>query len=98
MSNALKKLQPEKPITAKLKNDFTKIADFRQFVKSTLKVNTNGELVVSILSGQESFKISPMAEGNAWTILPENQSEYKSGSLVNILPFNKDLKLEVDEE
>jgi molybdopterin molybdotransferase len=83
----LQGLEPEQPLIAQLSNNFTKKGNFRQFLKSNLETDSNGQLVVSISSGQESFKISPMAESNAWVILEEDQNEYRSGSLVSVLPY-----------
>jgi molybdopterin molybdotransferase len=89
MMRALQGLSPEQPLMARLENSFVKKGNFRQFLKATLKVNPTGELLVTISSGQESFKISPMAENNAWAALEEPQTEYKVGALIPVFPFSK---------
>lgn len=86
---ALQGLPAEQPVMARLENGFTKKGKFRQFLKATLKANANGELLASISSGQESFKISPMAESNAWAVLAEEQTDYKAGTLIPVFPFGK---------
>ena len=81
-------LDVEKPLFARLKNKFTKKGNFRQFLKSTLEFSSDGILQISINEGQESFKISPMAQSNAWTILEENKTEFLSGDLLQIVPIS----------
>ncbi len=81
----------QKPLIAKLANDFTKKGDFRQFLKANLTNNANGELLVDISGGQESFKISPMAQSNAWVVLNEGQAQLKAGDLVTVFPFGGSL-------
>jgi molybdopterin molybdotransferase len=83
--------EPQQPLIAKLTNDFTKKGDFRQFLKANLTNNANGELLVDISGGQESFKISPMAQSNAWVVLSEEQTQLKAGDLVTVFPFGGSL-------
>lgn len=64
---ALQGLPTEQPLMARLTNPFTKKGDFRQFLKATLTSYMEGELLATISSGQESFKIRPLAESNAYT-------------------------------
>lgn len=81
-------LDVEKPLFARLKNKFTKKGNFRQFLKSTLEFSSDGILQISINEGQESFKISPMAQSNAWTILEENKTEFLPGDLLQVVPIS----------
>lgn len=81
-------LDVEKPLFARLKNKFTKKGNFKQFLKSNLEIDTYGHLQVSISDGQESFKISPMAQNNVWTILEENKTEFLSGDLLQVVPIS----------
>lgn len=84
---ALQGLVPEQPVMARLENAFAKKGNFRPFLKATLKTNADGELSVVIASGQESFKILPMAESNAWAVLEEDRLEYEAGSCIPVFPF-----------
>lgn len=84
---ALQGLEPEQPLMARLENGFIKKGNFRQFLKSRLSANAKGELVATVSSGQESFKISPVAESNAWVMLEEDRLECKAGTMVSVLPF-----------
>lgn len=77
-------LDVEKPLFARLKNKFTKKGNFRQFLKSNLVIDTDCHLQISINEGQESFKISPMAQSNAWAILEENKTEFLPGDLLQV--------------
>lgn len=81
-------LSPEKPVFARLKSRFTKKGNLRHFLKSNLEIDAQGCLQVSISDGQESFKISPMSQSNAWAILEENKTEFEAGSLVRVSPIN----------
>ncbi len=78
---------PEKPVTAVLKNDFSKQSPFRFFMKAACEVGEDGRLVVDILPGQESFKIKPMLSQNCWAIIPEDGLSVKAGSLIDIYPL-----------
>lgn len=81
-------LNAEKPLFARLKNEFTKKGNFKQFLKSNLEIDAHGHLQISISDGQESFKISPMAQSNAWAILEENKTEFLSKDLLQVVPIS----------
>lgn len=84
---ALQNLEPEQPLMARLTNEFVKKGAFRQFVKADLQTERSGELTVRILPGQESFKIAPLAQANAWAVLEEDCTECPAGTLVPVSPF-----------
>ncbi|MGI9309292.1 MAG: molybdopterin molybdotransferase MoeA [Gammaproteobacteria bacterium] len=87
---ALRKLlgQPEpETITATLSNDFTKKKGLRFFAKAKTYTNQQGQLLVDILPGQESFKINPLLDANAWAVMPEDQDVLGKGELVEIVPL-----------
>ncbi len=81
-------LNLETPLFAKLKNSFVKKDNFRQFLKSNLETDPQGHLHVSINDGQESFKISPMLQSNAWAILEEAGREFLQGDMVRVAPIS----------
>lgn len=85
---ALQGLAPEQPMMAKLTRGFTKKGDFRQFLKAAVHVNAKGELMVDISSGQESFKIAPLAESNAWAMLMEERNDYPAGTTIPVYLFH----------
>lgn len=81
---ALQGMPQPKPYMATLQCDFTKKGDFVQFLKSVLTVSGNGQLQVSIAKGQESFKIRPLVECNAWVVLDSSKPYWKAGDAVPV--------------
>ena len=75
-------LNSEKPIKAKLKNNFIKNKNFTRFAKSKLSTTKDGKIEVQILKGQESFRIKPFVKSNIWTLLPAGKSKFKKGEIV----------------
>ena len=73
----------EKPIKASLKNDFEKKKNFTRFIKSKLITTQNGKLEVEILPGQESFRINSFVKSNIWAVLPQGQTKFKKGQIVD---------------
>ena len=73
----------EKPIKASLKNDFEKNKNFTRFIKSKLITTQNGKLEVELLSGQESFRINSFVKSNIWAVLPQGQTKFKKGQIID---------------
>ena len=76
-------LKKEKPIQAKLKNNFEKKKNFTRFIKSKLKTTKNGKLEVELLRGQESFRINSFVKSNVWAVLPRGQTKFKKGQIID---------------
>ena len=76
-------LKDEKPISAILKNNFTKKINFTRFAKSKLNTTKNGKIEVEILKGQESFRIKSFVKSNTWAILPSGKSKFKKGEIID---------------
>ena len=57
------------------------------FAKALANRAPNGELSVSILPGQESFKIKPLLQANCWVIADDDAEEIVAGSEVTITPM-----------
>ena len=76
-------LTPEKPIKAILKNSFEKKNNITRFIKSKLNTTKNGKLVVELLPGQESFRINSFVKSNIWAVLPQGQSNFKKGQIID---------------
>lgn len=83
--DALQGIPKPSPIFAILHNSFLKKGNFRQFLKARVYINKSACLRVEISAGQESFKVKPLLQANAWVIAPEECIEMKSGSLVEIV-------------
>ena len=73
----------EKPIKASLKNDFEKKKNFTRFIKSKLTTTQNGKLEVELLPGQESFRINSFVKSNIWAVLPQGQTKFKKGQIID---------------
>jgi len=77
----------EEPISAINKNEFKKPEKFCFFAKAQTGYTQSGNLEAEILSGQESFKLSPFYQANSWMILPEGTDVIKAGEKIEIMPL-----------
>ena len=68
--------------------EFTKPEKFRFFAKAQTRYTQSGNLEAEILSGQESFKLSPFYQANSWMILPEGTDVIKAGEKVQIMSLH----------
>lgn len=72
--NTMLGIKPEQAIQLPLSHAATKKAGFTLLQKARVDVQMNGQLQVSLLKGQESFRIQPLLHSNAWALLPESAS------------------------
>jgi molybdopterin molybdotransferase len=86
-------LLPEKPVKAVLKNSFSKVKTFTRFIKSKLGTTKNGRLEVELLKGQESFRINSFVKSNVWAMLPDGQSNFKKGQIIDCFLPNHSNKI-----
>ena len=84
MEQIMQRPGQNKLFTALLKEDFRKAEGLTQFLKG---YEENGS--VSILAGQESFRLRSFSQANCLVALDEQRKEYKKGERVSIrrLPF-----------
>ncbi len=75
-------LEGEKPIKARLKHNFKKKINFTNFLKSKINTTKNGIIEVTLLKGQESFKVQSFVNSNIWTMLPYGKSKLKKNEIV----------------
>ncbi len=76
-------LKSEKPIKAILKNSFEKNKNLTRFMKSRINTTKNGKVEIKLLSGQESFRINSFVRSNMWAVLPQGQSKFKKGQIID---------------
>ena len=76
-------VKSEKPVKAILKNEFTKKINFSRFLKSNVNTTKDGKIEVSILKGQESYRIHSFTKSNIWTLLPSGKSKFNKGEIVD---------------
>lgn len=57
---------------------------FRHYLKGRVALDGGGRCVIAALPGQESFRILPLAQANAWLVLPEEQAYFQAGDLAQV--------------
>jgi molybdopterin molybdotransferase len=77
-------LPHETPRRMPLFNAYSKKPPLRFHLKSRLRIDAQGQLTVEALGGQESYRIRPFADGNAWTIVPADVDTLPAGALVDV--------------
>lgn len=76
-------LADEQPRSAQLSADFNKKGPLRLFLKARTEINASGMNQLDILPGQESFKIAPLLQTNAWAVFAEPAATYSAGQTVH---------------
>ncbi len=76
-------MEDERPLKAKLKNNYKKKKNFTKFLKCKISSTKNGNLEVQILSGQESYKIKSMVGSDVWGFFKSGKSTFKKGEIIN---------------
>ena len=59
-------VKAEKPFKARLKVNYSKNKKIIRFSKARLTSTNDGKLEISVLKGQESFRIKSFVESNVW--------------------------------
>ena len=72
-----------KPIKAKLINRFIKNKNFTRFIKGIHIISKKGSSEFRILKGQESYKIKPLANSNAWGLFRDGKSTFNKGDIID---------------
>ena len=61
---------------------------FRMLQKAVLQCDDQGRLSATVMKGQESFRIRPLLQSNAWAVLPEQGANMSAGTLVDLYGLN----------
>jgi molybdopterin molybdotransferase len=77
-------ISAEMPIHIPLAHSVSKKSGFTLLQKAKLTVDAGGQLKVSLLKGQESFRIQPLLQSNTWALLPEAANSLAENTLVEI--------------
>lgn len=78
--------EPEIPIITRVKNSQQKKKGFRVIFKASAEVDPQGQMITTILEGQESFKISPLLHANGWAVIGEDATEISAESRIEFYP------------
>ncbi|MBK9495782.1 MAG: molybdopterin molybdotransferase MoeA [Xanthomonadales bacterium] len=81
---ALLGLKPERPWRLPLLADASKKSGFTQYQKACVRIAEDGRIGVELLRGQESFKVRPLAEANAWAALPAEAEVLPAGTHIDV--------------
>jgi len=77
-------LAQETPWRIPLSNAYSKKPRLRFHLKSHLHMDAHGQLAVQVLDGQESYRIRPLSDANAWTIVPADVDALPAGAPVDV--------------
>ena len=80
-------LPAERPIHAQLQMPVSKKAGWQLMHKALLNIDDQGQAKVSLLPGQESFRIKPFAAANVWALLPAQDTALPSGQALACYPL-----------
>ncbi len=86
--SGLQGLQSERAIVAVLQTPITKKIGWQLMQKARLSISAHGQAQVSLLPGQESFRIKPFVRANVWVQLPEVAEHLTEGELVYCYPIH----------
>jgi len=76
-------VKAEKPFKAKLKENYSKSKKIIRFSKAILTSTNDGKLELTVLKGQESFRIKSFVDSNVWGLFKDGQSKFKKGELID---------------
>jgi len=82
---AMMNMPCERPVFLPLAHDYLKKASFRVHLKGRLVQGENGRIEARILPGQESFRIMPLVESDAWIVLPAEAEHVAQGDAVQVV-------------
>lgn len=81
-------LTQEVPLQVPLAEAVEKKPGFRMLQKAVLQCDDQGRLSATVMKGQESFRIRPLLQSNAWAVLPEQGANMSAGTLVDLYGLN----------
>ena len=77
-------LPQETPRRVPLSKSYSKKPRLRFHLKSRLHIDAHGRLAVEVLDGQESYRIRPLSDANAWAVVPADVDALPAGALVDV--------------
>ena len=89
-------LPPERPLRMPLAAPWSKRAPLRFHLKARVEL-ADGAIRARVLHGQESFKVQPLVEANAWIVLPAEPMRFEAGEMVEVYAPGHAEGLEIEE-
>ncbi|HPA01092.1 MAG TPA: molybdopterin molybdotransferase MoeA [Chiayiivirga sp.] len=77
-------MAPERPLRLPLQEGFRKRVPLRFHLKARVDADAEGRLRVRVLAGQESFRIAPLVQANAWAVIDGEAGELAAGTQVKV--------------
>ena len=77
-------LPRESPWRVPLAAGYAKKPPLRFHLKSRIGVDAEGRLHATVLPGQQSYRIRPLADANGWVVVPVDARELAAGALVDV--------------
>ena len=90
-------MAPETALMLPLAAAIGKKPGLQHFLKAAVRLDRQGGPTVSVLSGQESFRIRPLAAANAWVMLPAGSTELEAGERVPVYALSHTSGYAVEE-
>ncbi|MGY1529435.1 molybdopterin molybdotransferase MoeA [Luteimonas sp. A649] len=93
---ALTGMAPERPLRLPLAAAYRKRAPLRFHLKGRVELDGD-RLQARVLTGQESFKVLPLLQANAWIVVPAETMELDAGGMVDVYTLGHAEALQIDE-
>lgn len=90
-------LPPERPLRLPLHGGFRKRHPLRFHLKGRLSPDAEGRWRATVLPGQESFRIAPLARSNGWIVIEADAGDIADGDRVDVYPPGHLLGLQLQE-
>ncbi len=81
---ALLGLETERPLRLPLAASYAKRVPLRMHLKARVALDDRGQARVHVCGGQESFRIRPLLDANAWAIVPADVDTMDAGVSVDV--------------
>ncbi|TBR14644.1 MAG: molybdopterin molybdenumtransferase MoeA [Lysobacter sp.] len=78
-------MSTEQPLLLPLAARYEKRPALRMHLKARVRLDTDGRLGVHLLDGQESFRIRPLLEANAWAVIAADVKQIDAGTCVQVV-------------
>lgn len=91
-------LAPEIPLRARIEARCAKPQALRLHARASVRCDGDGQLRVTVLPQQESFRLMPMLAANAWAVLPEGRAAVEAGDIIEVRGMGHWQGLQLQEE